>query len=165
MRIAVTTDHAGLEQLQALTSFLESLGHEVVDFGPKIFDQADDYPDYIFPAAEAVNDGRFERAIIMGGSGQGEAIAANRFKNVRCALFYGPAVAKTAINAEGEQSDDPYAIVRLSRQHNDTNILSLGARFLSQSEVNQVCQIWLDTVFEPVERHQRRVNKLSRHGS
>lgn len=160
MKIAITTDHAGFEALKELRVYLESLGHECVDYGPKTFDVDDDYPDYIFPAALAVASGECDRGVIMGGSGQGEAIAANRVSGVRCALFYGPVVAKVAVDAEGNMSDDPYEIVRLSRQHNDSNILSLSGRFLSVSEMKIALRVWLDTPFGDVERHVRRINKL-----
>ena len=160
MKIAITTDHAGFEALKELRLFLEDHGHECVDYGPKQFDPDDDYPDLIFPAAHAVSDGTCERGIIMGGSGQGEAIAANRVKGVRCALFYGPVVAKTAVDAEGTKSEDPYEIVKLSRTHNNANILSLSGRFLTLDEMKKAIEIWLATPFEPVERHARRIAKL-----
>ena len=160
MKIAVTTDHAGFEALQQLKTFLQSLGHEVADYGPPSFDPDDDYPDFMFTAAKAVAAGDCQAGIILGGSGQGEAMAANRVKGVRCALFYGPVVAKTAIDAEGNKSDDPYEIVKLSRQHNDANVLSLSGRFLSLEEMKQAIEIWLSTPFSDAERHARRVRKL-----
>jgi len=160
MKIAVATDHAGFEALKELREFLKSLGHEVVDFGPQSFDQDDDYPDFIFPAARAVAAGECEAGIIFGGSGQGEAMAANRIKGVRCALFYGPVTAKTAVDAEGNVSDDPYEILRLSRQHNHANVLSLSGRFLSSEEIHKAAEIWLNTPYGDAERHVRRVRKL-----
>jgi ribose 5-phosphate isomerase B len=160
MKIAVTTDHAGFAALRELKTFLESLGHEVRDFGPQSFDKDDDYPDFMFPAAQAVADGDCEAGIILGGSGQGEAMAANRVKGARCALFYGPVTAKTAIDAEGRTSDDPYEILRLSRRHNHANVLSLSARFLSLDEMKQAVQVWLETPYSDAERHARRVRKL-----
>lgn len=162
MKIAITTDHAGFEQLKELRHFLESLGHECVNYGPETFDTEDDYPDFMFPAARAVAEGSCERGIIMGGSGQGEAIAANRINGVRAALFYGPVTAKGAIDASGTTSDDPYEIVKLSRQHNNANVLSLSARFLSMEEMKTACEIWLSTPFSGAERHQRRIEKLDR---
>lgn len=160
MKIAITTDHAGFETLKELALFLESLGHTTVDFGPTLFDADDDYPDFMFPAARAVADGSCDVGIIMGGSGQGEAIAANRIKGVRAALFYGPVVAQTAIDAEGTMSDDPYEIVKLSRQHNNANVLSLSARFLTMDQMKQASKIWLETPITDVERHLRRIEKL-----
>jgi ribose 5-phosphate isomerase B len=160
VKIAVTTDHAGYEALKELKTYLESLGHECVDYGPKQFNVEDDYPSLIFPAARAVASGECERGIILGGSGQGEAMVANRVQGVRCALFYGLAVAKVAVDADGLQSTDPYEIVKLSRQHNDSNVLSLSARFLTQDEMKQAVKIWLETSFSGAERHARRVRKI-----
>lgn len=160
MKIAITTDHAGFKALQLLDAYIISLGHETVNLGPKTLDMDDDYPDFMFPAARAVASGDCERAIILGGSGQGEAMAANRIKGVRCAVFYGPAVAKAAIDAEGQTSNDPYEIIKLSRQHNDANVLSLSGRFLSLEEMKTAVKIWLETGFSGVERHARRVKKL-----
>lgn len=160
MRLAITTDHAGFEALQGLQTFLQEIGHECVWYGPQSFDPNDDYPDFMFPAARAVANGECERAVIMGGSGQGEAMAANRIPGVRCALFYGPVLAKAAVDAQGNTSDDPYEIVRLSRTHNDANVLSLSSRFLTTDEMRQAVQIWLDTPFSGDERHARRISKL-----
>lgn len=160
MKIALSTDHAGMELLGQLQQYLESLGHECVNYGPDTFQPEDDYPDFIFPAAEAVTSGECEVGIIMGGSGQGEAMAANRVKGVRCAVYYGPAQPVGVVNAEGHTAGDEYEIIRLSRQHNDANMLSLAARFLSVEEVQKVVTLWLKTPFGAVERHQRRIAKL-----
>lgn len=160
MKIALSTDHAGMELLGQLQQYLESLGHECVNYGPDTFQPEDDYPDFIFPAAEAVTSGECEVGIIMGGSGQGEAMAANRVKGVRCAVYYGPAQSVGVVNAEGHTAGDEYEIIRLSRQHNDANMLSLAARFLSVEEVQKVVTLWLETPFGAVERHQRRIAKL-----
>src|ERR1700690_2700943 len=127
MTIALASDNAGFEQLKQLQEFLEPLGHKCHNFGPVTLTPDDDYPDYIFPAAKAVASGGCERGIIMGRSGEGEAMAANRIKGVRCAIFYGPAVARRVVDAHGKTSHDPYEIVRLSREHNDSNMLSLAA--------------------------------------
>jgi ribose 5-phosphate isomerase B len=160
MTIAITTDHAGFEALKELKSYLSELGHSYTDFGPSSFRLGDDYPDYIYPAASAVAKGQCEMGIILGGSGQGEAMAANRIKGVRCALFYGPAVAKAAVDAEGDQSTDPYEILKLSREHNHANVLSLAARFLNMDEMKQAISVWLGTDYNQEERHVRRVSKL-----
>ena len=160
MKIAVTTDHAGFEALKHLKTYIEVLGHEVEDFGPQEFDENDDYPDFIYPAANAVANGECEMGIIMGGSGQGEAIVANRVKGVRCALFYGLAIAKQSIDAEGTMSQDPYEIVKLSRQHNNSNVLSLSGRFLDLEEMKQAIKIWLETPFSDADRHKRRIDKI-----
>lgn len=163
MKIAVTTDHTGWAYADAFTEFktyIESLGHEVVDYGPKSLDMDDDYPDFMFPAAHAVANGDCEAGVIMGGSGQGEAMAVNRVKGIRCTVFYSPALAKQPIDAEGNMSDDPYEILRLSRQHNLANMLSLSSRFLTTDEMKQAIKVWLDTPQGDVERHVRRVRKL-----
>lgn len=163
MKIAITTDHTGLaiEGLyDSLKSFVMELGHEITDFGPPMLDMDDDYPELIAPAAKAVADGSCEAAIIMGGSGQGEAMAANRIKGVRCTLFYSLAVARQPIDAEGNQSDDPYEILRLSRQHNHANVLSLSTRFLSVDEMKTAIKIWLETPYSDAKRHVRRVGEL-----
>lgn len=165
MKIALTTDHAGYEQLKEIAKLLDELGHEWVDYGPKEFDIDDDYPDFIFPAARAVAKGECDRGIIMGGSGQGEAIAANRFAGVRCALFYGPTETHAAINAEGDTTADPYIILRLSREHNVANVLSLGARFLTIDQIREAVRIWLGELDGAAERHLRRAGKLAQEGT
>ncbi len=160
MKIALSTDHAGFEALQTLKDFLVSKGHEILDFGPKAFEPDDDYPDLIAPAAQAVANGEAERGIIMGSSGQGEAMVANRIKGVRCALYYGPATPPGAVDAYGSVAKDQFEILRLSREHNNANMLSLAARFLSSAEIESAVSIWLDAPFTGVERHARRVQKL-----
>lgn len=160
MTIAIASDHAGYQHLKQLESFLESLGHSVLDFGPKTINPDDDYPDFIRPAATAVASGQCERAVILGGSGQGEAIVANRLKGVRCAVFYGPAVAHKETDAKGHISHDPYEIIRLSRRHNDSNVLSIGARFVSAQEMKNVVKLWLSTPFSGEEHHKRRLKKV-----
>ena len=127
MKIALATDHAGYEQLKDIQSFLEDLGHACQNFGPKSLNPTDDYPDFIFPAAMAVAAGQCEAGIILGRSGQGEAMAANRIRGARCAVFYGPAVAKRVVDASGQVSNNPYEIIVKSRQHNHANMLSLAA--------------------------------------
>jgi ribose 5-phosphate isomerase B len=160
MKLALTTDHTGFEKLKALQSFLEAAGHDCTNLGPIELNKDDDYPDFIMPAAQAVARGEYEAAIIMGGSGQGEAMAANRIKGARAAVYYGPATPKTAINAEGDAARDEYEILRLSRQHNHANVLSLAARFLDQVDIEKAVTIWLETAYDPHERHARRIQKL-----
>jgi len=122
----------------------------------------DDYPDFMFPAAHAVASGNCEAGIIMGGSGQGEAMVANRIRGVRCTVFYGLAIAKEPVDVEGHMSDDPYEILRLSRQHNHANMLSLSSRFLSNNEMETAIKVWLSTPYSETERHARRVRKLDK---
>lgn len=162
MTIALASDHTGLEQIKALREYLEDLGYECQDFGPAALKPDDDYPDYILPAAKAVASGSCERAIIIGGSGQGEAMAANRIKGVRCAVFYGPAVPRKVVDVGGRVSHDPYEIVRLSRLHNDANALSLAARFVSLQDMKHVVKMWLETEFKDEARHNRRIEKLDK---
>jgi ribose 5-phosphate isomerase B len=160
MKIALATDHAGFEQLKELQKFLESLGHECINFGPQKLDPDDDYPDFIFPAARSIARGENEAGIILGRSGQGEAMTANRVRGVRCAVFYGPAVAKSVVDASGEVSHDPYEIIRKSREHNHANVLSLAAVYLTLEEMKQVVKLWLETPFNNEARHLRRITKL-----
>jgi len=143
MKIHIATDHAGLDLKNIIRDFLISKGHEVTDHGAHEYDALDDYPDYIFPCAEAVASDLESRGIILGGSGQGEAMAANRVKGVRAAVFY----------------NGPVEIVKLSREHNNANILSLGARFLTEDEIYDVIEMWLDEPFGG-GRHQGRIDKL-----
>ncbi len=159
MKIALSTDHAGFELLKQLQSYLEAKGHTCVNYGPESFEPKDDYPDFIIPGARAVANGECEMGVIMGGSGQGEAIAANRIKGARCAVYYGSAKAQVAIDATGRTAEDDYEILRLSRQHNDSNILSLGARFLTQQDMERAVDIWMETAFEG-GRHEPRIKKI-----
>ena len=143
MKIHIATDHAGLDLKNIIRDYLISKGHEVTDHGAHEYDALDDYPDYIFPCAKAVASDLESRGIILGGSGQGEAMAANRVKGVRAAVFY----------------NGPVEIVKLSREHNNANILSLGARFMTEEEIYDVIEMWLDEPFGG-GRHQRRIDKL-----
>ena len=143
MIIHIATDHAGLELKEKVKSYLSKLDYEVIDHGAYEYDALDDYPDFIFPCAEAVSNASNSKGIILGGSGQGEAMAANRVKGVRAAVFY----------------NGPDEIIKLSRQHNDANILSLGARFMSDQEMYKIIELWLSTDFES-GRHKRRIEKL-----
>ena len=143
MIIHIATDHAGLELKEKVKSYLSKLDYEVIDHGAYEYDALDDYPDFIFPCAEAVSNDSNSKGIILGGSGQGEAMAANRVKGVRAAVCY----------------NGPDEIIKLSRQHNDANILSLGARFMSDQEMYKIIELWLSTDFES-GRHKRRIEKL-----
>jgi ribose 5-phosphate isomerase B len=141
---------------------LEGLGYECQNFGPDSLNINDDYPDFIFKAAQAVASGGFERGVVLGGDGQGEAMVANRLKGVRCAVFYGPAVVGRIIDANGRVSSSPYEIVKLVREHNNANMISLGARFVSVADMKLVVKLWLDTPFTEQPRHVRRIDKLDR---
>lgn len=145
MKIHLATDHAGLDLKNAIGDHFTRKGHEVVDHGAHDYDPQDDYPDFIFPCAEAVAADPNSRGIILGGSGQGEAMCANRVEGVRAIVYY------------GSESEIP----RLSREHNNANILSLGARFISREEIYSVIDEWLAEPFAG-GRHQRRIEKLDR---
>lgn len=160
MKIALSTDHAGFEHLKVLREFLESSGHDCVNYGPTAFDPNDDYPDFIRPAAEAVAKGECAVGIIFGGTGNGEAMTANRIKGVRCAVYYGPARAAEAIDVSGASAEDEYELLRLSRQHNNANMLSLAGRFLNNEATELAVSIWLNTPFPGDERHARRIAKI-----
>lgn len=162
MKIALATDHAGFEQLRDLQEYLESLGYECVNYGPTRLNVTDDYPDFVFQAASAVAKHECDKGVIMGRSGQGEAMAANRFKGVRCGVFYGPAVVGRIIDANGRISNSPYEIVKLVREHEDSNMISIAASFVSVADIKQVTKLWLETPFTNEPRHVRRIDKLDR---
>ena len=125
MKIHLATDHAGLELKEKVKLYLSDLNYEVIDHGAYEYDALDDYPDFIFPCANAVSNDPESKGIILGGSGQGEAMAANRVKGVRAAVFY----------------NGPDEIIKLSRQHNNANILSLGARFMAEEEMYKIIEV------------------------
>lgn len=141
MKIALGTDHAGFRYKESVKRLLESLGHEIKDCGT-FSEEPVDYPKFIPLAAEAVVRGECERAIVFGGSGNGEAMAANKVHGARCALCW------------NEES------ARLSRQHNDANVLSMGQRMIPEELALQIVRIWLETPFEG-GRHQKRVEQLN----
>ena len=160
MTIYLAADHAGFALKEKAKKFLIESGHEVTDCGAHKLVAGDDYPVYMGKAAEAVADDPGSRGIIFGGSGQGEAMVANRTPGVRAAVFYGPEVAKAAVDAEGRQSADPFEILKLERAHNDSNMLSIGARFVSEVDALKAIQIWLATPFSRSERHERRIKEF-----
>jgi ribose 5-phosphate isomerase B len=140
MRVAVASDHAGFEYKQLILEHLKTLGHEAADLGTRPAESVD-YPDFIVPAARAVAAGEYDRAIVLGGSGNGEAMAANKVRGVRCALCWNETTAE------------------LSRRHNDANVLSLGQRMLNPKEALAIVDRWLATPFDG-GRHEPRVRKL-----
>ncbi len=160
MKIFLAGDHAGFELKKIIASELVALGHEVIDFGAFEFIPGDDYPDYIFQAAEAVAGDNSSMGIIFGGSGQGEAMVGNRVAGIRAAVFYGPVAPKQAIDVSGELSSDPYSVVRLARIHNDANILSIGARFVTENEAKSAVKIFVETAFSKEQRHKNRLAKF-----
>jgi ribose 5-phosphate isomerase B len=161
MKIYLAGDHAGFRLKSALLEHLPVLGYDVEDLGPLTLDPEDDYPDYVNPLAAriAAESGAF--GIILAGSGQGEAMAANRVKGVRCAVFYGKMTAVETLDAEGGHAQDGFDAVRLARKHNNANVLSIGARFVSPEDADAAIRIFLDTAFDASSpRHERRLNKF-----
>lgn len=163
MRIHIATDHAGFQHKEAVKEYLLDQGLEVIDHGAVSFDGRDDYPDFISPTAQAVgvsgvpisaDDGRVvtstDVGIIFGASGQGEAMVANRVQGVRCAVYYG----------------GPIDILTLSRAHNNANMLSIGAMFLTIEETINAIAIWSEIPFSNDERDIRRLSKFNKsyHG-
>lgn len=145
--VAIASDHAGFELKQELSSFLKEEGYEIVDHGACVYDKGDDYPDFVKLVARDVSRHPDTlRGIVLGGTGTGEAIVCNRFPNVRAAVYYGGNV----------------DIVTLSREHNDANILSIGARFIGLPEAKMVVKNWLETPFTEDERHIRRIEKIDK---
>ena len=138
--IAIGSDHAGFAYKEALKAMLLADGHTVRDFGTAS-DASCDYPDFIRPVAEAVARGEFERGIVLGGSGNGEAITANRVKGIRCGLCWNEQVAIW------------------NRSHNDGNVLSLGQRTITEDEAKKIVRVWLETPFEG-GRHIQRIAKI-----
>ena len=141
MKIAIGSDHAGFQYKQRIIDHLKEAGHEVKDFGTHSAESTD-YPLWIIPTAEAVARGDYERGIVLGGSGNGEAIAANKVKGVRCALCWNDETAE------------------LSRQHNNANVLSIGERMISIETALRIVDIWSTTSFEG-GRHERRIGELA----
>jgi ribose 5-phosphate isomerase B len=140
MRIGIASDHAGFRYKTLVAQHLRSLGHEVQDFGAESEDPVD-YSDVVRPLGTAVAQGKLDRGFVFGGSGNGEAMAANRCRGVRCAVAW---------NQES---------ARLSRAHNDANVLSLGQRLVSEDQVLAIVDLWLATPFEG-GRHVARIRKL-----
>ena len=140
MKIAIGSDHAGYRYKEIIKTKLMEVGHEVKDFGT-FSEESADYPDFIRPVAQAVAEGKYERGIVLGGSGNGEAIAANKVKGIRCALAWDLRSAS------------------LSRKHNDANMLSLGQRMMAIEEALEIVELWLETEFEG-GRHKNRIRKI-----
>ena len=160
MKVYFAADHGGFEIKNQLLAFLkDELGHETEDCGAFAYDPADDYPAIIATAARKLSldslAGRESRAIIAGASGQGEAMVANRFKGVRCAVYYGK-----ALREQTDMSGKKLDILASSRDHNNANALSLGLRFLSLEEAKGAVHTWLTMPFSGDERHARRIKQI-----
>lgn len=143
MRVYLGSDHAGFDLKQRLVDHIGSLGHDVVDCGPPAYDAEDDYPPYVLRAASRAAADPGSRGVVLGGSGNGEAIAANKAPGVRCALAY---------------SDDT---ARLAREHNDANVLSLGARMYDEAAALRYVELFLSTSFSDEPRHARRIAQIT----
>ena len=143
MKIILAADHAGFELKEKIKQNLLNRSIGVKDFGAMNYNSSDDYPDFIIPAAKFLSKNTDYLGIILGGSGQGEAIAANRVNGIRAVVYYGGSL----------------EIIKLSRMHNNANILSLGARFVKEENIMKVIDLWLNTDFEG-DRHLRRIKKL-----
>lgn len=151
--ILIASDHAGFELKQELIPFLRDLGYEIKDFGAREFDAEDDYPDYIIPLAKEISEsGGAKQGIIIGGSGQGEAMTANRFRHVRAMVFNG----QYRLDSDRRVPLE----VKTAREHNDANILSLGARFISEIDAKEAVKTFLTIPFSEDERHVRRIEKI-----
>lgn len=144
MLVHLATDHAGFELKEKVKNFLREEGYQIEDLGAFKYEDGDDYPDWIKLAAEKISKSPSDKAIIFGGSGQGEAMVANRYKNVRATVLY-------KFDKE---------IIQLSREHNNANVLSIGTRFISEKDALRAVKLWLATEFPGDERHKRRIAKF-----
>ena len=139
------SDHAGFEMKKELIHYARNLGYVSEDCGAFEYDETDDYPDFIAKAAQMVSeDPEHRKAIVLGGSGEGEDMVAGKFPHIRSAVYYG----------------GPLEVVKLSREHNNANVLSLGARFIDIASAKKAVELWLETPFSGDERHVRRIEKL-----
>jgi ribose 5-phosphate isomerase B len=154
MKILIATDHAGFELKEKIKDFLVERGYDVKDFGAYKFEENDDYPDFVIPLAKEISNNSDLKGVILGGSGQGEAICANRFKGVRAVVFNGQYKPEDGREVPNE--------IILSREHNDANILSLGARFLNLDEAKRALDLWLNTPYGEEKRHLTRIQKIDR---
>ena len=143
MRVYLGSDHAGFDLKQRLLEYVRELGHEPVDCGPAAYDAEDDYPPYVLLAATRTAGDPGSVGIVLGGSGNGEAMAANKVRGIRCALAF---------------SDDT---AKLAREHNDANCLSLGARMYDEATALRYAELFLSTPFSAAERHVRRIEQLT----
>lgn len=160
-KIYLASDHAGFELKEKVKEALQKEDFAIEDLGAHSFTPEDDYPDFISLAAEAVSkDPQNSKAVVFGGSGQAEMMVANKFRNVRCALFYSAVIPTKTVDISGRSSQDSLEIIKLSRLHNDANVLSVGARFVGLEETLLAVKIWLGTPFSEDERHVRRINKI-----
>lgn len=159
MKVLFATDHAGFELKEKLVPYVKELGYEAEDLGAFEYDENDDYPDSISKVAKEISQNpATDKGIILGGSGQGEAIVANRFPNVRAIVYNGQCEHKDIPGLPAGRKV-PNEIV-ISREHNDANIISLGARFLNEESAKEAVKLWLSAEFSEEERHVRRIAKI-----
>lgn len=144
MKVYLGTDHAGFDLKEHVKAFLAKEGYEVIDEGALTFDKHDDYPDFIAKAARSVADDKGSFGIVLGKSGAGEAIVANKIPGIRAVLCFMPENAK------------------LAREHNDANVLSLGGGFVTNQEADEIVRAFLETPFSNEARHQRRIDKIAK---
>ena len=154
MKIYIGADHAGYKLKEKLIEYLLDFNYEVADKGAFSFNLDDDYIDFVKHVAESVVEEGGSFGIVIGGSGQGEAMCANRIKGVRCAVYYGKTGTQT------DTSGNTLDIIASTRMHNNANVLSLGARFITEDEAKKVIKEFLETEFSGEERHVRRIKKL-----
>lgn len=147
VKIYISGDHAGFKLKSKILRWLESDGYEVEDLGPYKYDKKDDYPDYTFPLAERVSKERKSCGVIIAGSGIGECIASNKVKRVRAVLYHG----------KSEK------LIRISKLHDNTNVLCLGSWFVTEREAKRIIKLWITTEFSGEERHKRRLAKISKY--
>jgi ribose 5-phosphate isomerase B len=160
MKVFLGADHAGFEMKEKIRLFLIKSGYEVVDCGAEAFNANDDYPDFIGKAADGVSKNPGSMGVVIGGSGQGEAMVANKYRGVRCALFYAPIAPSGSVDVLGKMSRDKYEMLKLAREHNDANMISLSGRFLKEYEAIKAVEIFFETGFHNEERHVRRIEKI-----
>lgn len=161
MTIYLATDHTGFEFKNYVKERLQIDGYRVEDCGAYDYNPDDDYPDFIKLAAEKVSQNNENKGIIFGGSGQAENMLANKHKGVRSALFYSAVAPLGEADITGRKSDNPLEMVRLTRLHNDANMLSIGIRFLEKETVYEAVKVFLTTEFSNDERHVRRIKKIA----
>lgn len=147
--IYLGSDHAGFYLKEKLKKYLEKKEISVIDIGAYSYNKKDDFVDFVVKASKKVAKNKNGLGIVFGGSGQGEAIAANKIKGIRCAVYYG--------------GDD--SIIKLSREHNDSNMISIGARFVASGKIEEIFELWFRTKFSEETRHKRRIKKLGKLGS
>lgn len=173
--IYLASDHRGFELKEKIKTWLKEWGYEHKDMGAFEFNKGDDYPDFVRKAAEAVaNNPEQSRGIVLGGSGQGEAMVANRYKGVRAAVFYGPPFQFKEMSwfkwfllgtgaiatAQNLEFNILKKLIKLSREHNNANVLSLAASFIDYNVAKKVIKLWLETPFPGEERHVKRISKF-----